>query len=89
MTLRSTELKLNQGVGRSLVKLAILVIARTTIKNKNNLPESEVFLAKRILDNPDWYQERIYPLIVDDIEEDTDDSTIILKVKEALSLFEV
>jgi hypothetical protein len=84
MTFRATEIKLNQGVGRTLVKLAILSVAKEYVKNK---PKSE--FGRRILDNPDWWQDRIYPLVVADIEENTDDSTITKLVKDALSLFEV
>jgi len=82
MTLRATEIKLNQSVGRTLVKLAILEVAKSKIKSE----ETQSF-GRRILENPDWYQDRIYPIVVADIEENTDDSTIVKLVNDALSLF--
>ena len=82
MTLRATEAKLNQNLGRNLIKLAILEVAKEKIKSE----ETQGF-GRRLLENPDWYMERIYPLVVADIEENTDDSTIVKLVTDALSLF--
>ena len=89
-SLRTIEEKYKANLHRNLIRICMIQLCAKAIKSPEEPPTGvNLALAKKVLNMPDTYFEKIYPLVLGDdkVEEGAPDHVIANAIEEALKAF--
>ena len=90
-SLRVVEEKYKTNLHRTLIKIAMVQACQKALKSPGEQPnEINETIARHILNNPDYFFEKIYLLVLSDdrIDDNVSDNNITKVVEEVVSIYQ-